>query len=1056
MYIADLHIHSKYSRATSKDCDAPHLDQWARRKGIQVVGTGDFTHQAWRQELRERLQPAEEGFYTLRPEYRIPDQVAGQVCDPRFVVTGEISCIYKKDGRTRKVHNVILLPSLEAADELARRLEVVGNIHSDGRPILGLDSRDLLELTLESCPEAVFVPAHIWTPHFSMFGAFSGFETVEQCFGDLSGHIHALETGLSSDPPMNWQVSSIDGYTLISNSDAHSPAKLGREANLLDTELSYPAMAAAICTGEGFAGTLEFFPEEGKYHLDGHRNCDLCIEPAETVRLGGRCPVCGKKITVGVQHRVEELADRALGTVRPGAKPYESIVPLPEIIAASTGVSATSKKVQRTYIELLRQLGPEFFILRQLDTAEIEKVAGPAIAEGIARLRRGEVQRTPGYDGAYGKIRLFDEQELELLNGQMTLLVPEKKKKAPQKRETLPLTGGSSDKQPAEPEEKRRLSTSPLDGLNAEQLEAATATDPVIAVIAGPGTGKTKTLVARIAHLIEQGVSPANITAVTFTNQAATEMRQRLEVMLGGKSALRGLTVGTFHSICLKLLGKVQLLNDAAAAEIAAQLIQEYGRKERPKKLLQTISAAKNSRKTGELDDIVAAYDQKLQVYGLTDLDDLLLRALQKGPGRSARFTHLLVDEFQDINPVQFDLVQCWAANSQSLFAIGDPDQAIYGFRGADAHCFERLSAGDRPVRTVVLRQNYRSTPQVLDCARAVIDHNPGEPRLLLPHLPEGEPVEYVQSATDFSEGVAIAKEIARLSGGVDMLAAQDMEQPERVYAFGEIAVLARTHHQLDLIEQCLRHDDIPCIVTGRENYLEQPEVQGVLALFSWLCQPADRPALGAALRMLWNCPEDLVQSVCRQCGEMGELETEDLQRTFGQQPLLASWLTAVESYLPHLKDKPLKLLQQWTDNQPEQTAGLQKLLGAAAFYKTLPEMLQALILGQEGDLRRRSGKVGSGGAVQLMTLHGAKGLEFAAVILAGLSKGSLPLERGGEVDDLEEERRLFYVGITRAKEHLMLTGADKSSRFVAELPAEVRMIQRRRPAPRVQQLRFF
>ena len=347
MYIADLHIHSRFSRATSKDGDLPHLDWWARRKGIRMVGTGDFTHPAWRAELREQLVPAGEGVYTLRQDLRLPDVAPGEA--PRFVITGEISCIYKRHGRTRKVHNLILLPSLEAADELSARLEAIGNIHSDGRPILGLDSRDLLELTLDTCPDAEFIPAHIWTPHFALFGAFSGFDTMEECFGDLTGHIHAVETGLSSDPPMNWRVSALDGLTLVSHSDAHSPSKLGREADLLDTGLTYPELVRAIRTGEGFQGTVEFFPEEGKYHLDGHRNCGVCLTPAETAALGGVCPVCGKKLTIGVEHRVEALADRPAGFRPEGAKPFESLAPLPEVIAATTGVSAAGKNTQALY-----------------------------------------------------------------------------------------------------------------------------------------------------------------------------------------------------------------------------------------------------------------------------------------------------------------------------------------------------------------------------------------------------------------------------------------------------------------------------------------------------------------------------------------------------------------------------------------------------------------------------------------------------------------------------------------------------------------------------------
>lgn len=348
MYIGDLHIHSRYSRATSRDCTPEYLDLWARKKGIDIIGTGDFTHPAWRSELTEKLEPAEDGLYVLKKEYRLETEGVPEG-EPRFVVTGEISSIYKKGERVRKVHSLLLLPGLEEAEALARRLELIGNIHSDGRPILGIPCRDLLEIMLETSPKGIYVPAHIWTPHFSLFGAFSGFDAIEECFEDLTPHIHALETGLSSDPPMNWRVSALDRFHLISNSDAHSPAKLGREANLFDIELSYEGLAGAIQEGKGLTGTIEFFPEEGKYHFDGHRKCGLCISPSETAEYGSKCPVCGKKITIGVLNRVEQLADREEGYVLKEARSFESLVPLLEVIAASTGISPTGKKAAERY-----------------------------------------------------------------------------------------------------------------------------------------------------------------------------------------------------------------------------------------------------------------------------------------------------------------------------------------------------------------------------------------------------------------------------------------------------------------------------------------------------------------------------------------------------------------------------------------------------------------------------------------------------------------------------------------------------------------------------------
>ena len=419
MYIADLHIHSRYSRATSKDCTPEYLDLWARRKGIHIVGTGDFTHPAWREELKEKLEPAEGGLYVLKKEYRIPDPAGEGAADPRFVVTGEISSIYKKDGKVRKVHSLILLPCLEDAENIARRLEAIGNIHSDGRPILGVPCRDLLEIVLEAAPESIYVPAHIWTPHFSLFGAFSGFDTAEECFEDLTPYIHAVETGLSSDPPMNWRVSALDRFHLISNSDAHSPAKLGREANLLDIELSYQGIYQAIQEGKGLKGTIEFFPEEGKYHMDGHRKCGLCLTPEETNKFDGICPVCGKKITIGVSHRVEELADRAEGYRPEKAADFESLVPLPEVIGSAYGCSAASKKVVREYESMLQRLGPEFEILRKIPLEEIQAVSGHRMAEGIARLREGKAERIPGFDGEYGTIRLFRPEEVQETEGQL-------------------------------------------------------------------------------------------------------------------------------------------------------------------------------------------------------------------------------------------------------------------------------------------------------------------------------------------------------------------------------------------------------------------------------------------------------------------------------------------------------------------------------------------------------------------------------------------------------------------------------------------------------------
>lgn len=402
--IADLHIHSRYSMATSKDGTPENLELWARKKGISILGTGDFTHEKWREELKDSMVSAEDGFYKLKDEKRLPEAERMKDQTVRFVVSGEISCIYKKNGKTRKAHHLILLPGLEEAEKMAKKLEKIGNIHSDGRPILGLDSRDLLEIMLEASPEGIFIPAHIWTPHFSVLGAKSGFDSLEECFEDLTPYIHALETGLSSDPPMNWRISSLDQYQLVSNSDAHSPSKIGREANLLDIELSYEGLSRALCRGEGLLGTVEFFPEEGKYHYDGHRKCEVCLTPEEAEKMGNICPVCGKKLTMGVEHRVEQLADRKYGYRKENAKEFESLVPLAEVIASCMGYSSGSKKVQSCYENMLEKLGPEFEILRRVPAEDIKAVSDENVAAGIEGIRQKKVKKISGFDGKYGKI----------------------------------------------------------------------------------------------------------------------------------------------------------------------------------------------------------------------------------------------------------------------------------------------------------------------------------------------------------------------------------------------------------------------------------------------------------------------------------------------------------------------------------------------------------------------------------------------------------------------------------------------------------------------------
>jgi len=417
-FIADFHIHSKYSRATSKDMDLENLDKWAKIKGIKVLGTGDFTHPGWFKSLKEELVPAEEGLFKLKRKGS--DSKENEI---RFILTAEISCIYSKGNKTRKIHLIIFSPSLEVCEKINARLGWIGNLKADGRPILGLDAKELLKTALDSSKDCLIVPAHAWTPWFSIFGSKSGFDSIEECFDEYSKYIFAIETGLSSDPAMNWRLSSLDKITLISNSDSHSPSKIGREANVFDTEISYPAIMNAIKTKnlEKFLFTIEFFPEEGKYHYDGHRLCNISLSPKETKKYNNICPTCGKYLTIGVLNRVEELADRPEGFKPKEAIPFKNLIPLQEIIAEALNLGTAAKQVSKEYKNLIEKFGTEFKILLDASRQELEAATLPEIAEGVERVREGKVSIEPGYDGNYGKIKIFSQGEQKKLTKQSTL-----------------------------------------------------------------------------------------------------------------------------------------------------------------------------------------------------------------------------------------------------------------------------------------------------------------------------------------------------------------------------------------------------------------------------------------------------------------------------------------------------------------------------------------------------------------------------------------------------------------------------------------------------------
>jgi DNA helicase-2/ATP-dependent DNA helicase PcrA len=844
--IADLHLHSRFSRATSRDLDFGSLYRAALEKGITIVGTGDVTHPGLMTEIETSLEPAEEGLFRLRPELAgaaeegLPGACGGEV---RFVLQVEISNIYKKDGKVRKNHNLVFLPSLEAARRFTDRLATIGNLASDGRPILGLDARDLLEITLETDPLAFLIPAHIWTPWFSMLGSKSGFDSLEECFGDLAGFIFAAETGLSSDPPMNWRVSGLDRLTLVSNSDAHSTRTVGREANLLDIELGYEPLYRALASGEGFLGTIEFYPEEGKYHLDGHRKCGVRLEPEETRRLDGRCPKCGGLITVGVMSRVLELADRDEGARPEGMAEFERLVPLDETVSQVLGVGATSKRVRTQVCRLLSELGPEVVILRDLPLEDVARVAGPVLAEAVRRVRTGELMIAAGYDGEFGTVEVFAPGERDRFAGQLAFFpTTPTTAEPPPKAASRPATRSV----PRRPTGRHGTTAGPGVELDEDQRAAVEAPGPLL-IVAGPGTGKTRTLVERIAFQVQSGgTDPAKVLAIAFTNQAANELASRILRQVPGATDTAPL-VTTFHSLGLAMLIELtgtrpEVVDDHGRVEIVRQAANHQPSEREVRDLVTRISLAKQScdpwqvmTEEPQLLSVISRYQDLLEERQAVDVDDLVLRPYQllatdpmAGSRLATRWSSICVDEYQDVNDVQAALVGLLSPDGRSVCAIGDPDQAIYGFRGARPGHFKRFSDTYPETTTVRLRTSYRLTNEIMSSAQSLVSG-----RHDLRATTSGPKVEVVPCTTPASEAEQIVIRLERILGGsshfaLDSGRADDAEAGD--VGFGDVAVLSRTRAQHKEIREALDRSGIPCHTVG-EDEVHDPRSQKVAVM---------------------------------------------------------------------------------------------------------------------------------------------------------------------------------------------------------------------------------
>jgi DNA helicase-2/ATP-dependent DNA helicase PcrA len=1050
-FVADLHIHSKYSRACSRDLSIETLTWWARRKGITLLGTGDFTHPAWHEHLRETLVPAEPGLFRLDASRedeilrRLPPRLSSDVDTPpvRFMLSVEISTIYKRGDRTRKVHHLIYLPDFESVGRFNTALGRIGNLGSDGRPILGLDSRDLLEITLSASPDGFLVPAHIWTPWFSALGSKSGFDAIADCYADLAEHIFAVETGLSSDPEMNWRVSSLDRYRLVSNSDAHSAPALAREATVLRCALDYLAVREALRTGDGLDGTIEFFPEEGKYHADGHRACDVNWPPARTREAQGRCPECGKPLTVGVLHRVEELADRPDGFRPAGAPVVTHLLQLAEIVGEINGVGPKSKTVEAQLNTLVAALGPELSILRTVPVDEITRAGGTLMGEAITRLRRGEVHRTPGFDGEYGVIRVFEPAELRTSSTEETLFdvpspVPAQRKVEPapkaeaRRRKAAPpqpapppppISPPASPHEPLEPmlAGMEEVGTGLLDRLDALQRVAASAPGGPLLIVAGPGTGKTRTLTHRIAYLCaELGVYPEECLAITFTRRAAEELQTRLAGLLG--PVADDVTVSTFHALGLAILREnpavVGLTPSFRIAEESDQLTAVCeaaglpGAAEREaRRLLSTMD-----------DALRGEYAKTLRSRDLVSLDELLslpVTLLSESPSLvdryRARWQWIFVDEYQDVDPVQYELLRLLCPPGGNLCAIGDPDQAIYSFRGADVAFFlsfgRDFGTSEAHARVVRLTRNYRSSAPILAAAVQAIAPStlvPGR-RLDPARLDlEAPMVGLYPAASVADEADFVVRTIDELVGGLSHRS-HDSRVDSRAtlggaLSFSDIAVLYRADAQAAPIVDALSRAGVPVQKRSHDRLLDRP---GAAAIARELRFASGSGGSGGSASALAEAPVgsgDIAarlrlagQVVAERCGQ---LDTD----------VLATGLTAADVWAAVELLTPL----------------------ARRCGDELERFLTELATGAEVDAwDPRADRV------TLLTLHAAKGLEFPVVFLVGCEDGLLPMRfpgaQGRSEDDVAEERRLFFVGMTRAEDRLFLSHTRRRFRHGAE-----------------------
>ena len=1096
-FIADLHIHSKFSIATAKNLDLENLYIAAQLKGITVIGTGDFTHPGWFAEIKEKLAPAEPGLFKLKDKIaKICDKEVPVLCRSkvRFLLSCEISNIYKKDGKVRKNHNLIFMPNLEKAESFNKKLDKIGNIKSDGRPILGLDAKNLLEIMLDTSNGAFFIPAHIWTPWFSVMGSKSGFDSIEECFEDLTPHIFAVETGLSSDPPMNWRVSTLDGLTLISNSDAHSPMKLGREANLFNTDLSYYNIRSAIKEGDKkrFLGTFEFFPQEGKYHLDGHRKCNIRFLPKETIKNKGICPVCLKPLTLGVLYRVEELADQPENIYPEQKNPFYSIIPLTEILSEILKVGAGSKRVKQKYNDLLEKLGPELKILHEITYESLGKSGIPLLGEAIKRVRAKQITLLPGYDGEFGKVKIFTQEEREKLSNQQSLFIYRPSKKEFNKKEGKKTEKQKKRKQSKTEKKKENITST----LNKDQKKAVLHKKGPLIIMAGPGTGKTRTLTHRIAHLVKDNkVLPENILAVTFTNKAAVEMRERLEILIKGVKELP--LIATFHSLCFKILQeqknipKLSIIDDDERKSLVLEALKDIKKKgitinEKPQVFLDKVVYAKQQiigpddyikDITGEKNAesfplFYRVYQNLLATQKHCDFEDLIYMVVKMFENNDRirkkytdRFKFIFVDEYQDLNHGQYRIIKALAPpdnSNNNLCIVGDPNQSIYGFRGSDVKYFDRFNIDYNNAKTITLTKNYRSTETILEASYQIIKNrnmsgsaeetknakkSGNFAKRVYSQIEGLKKIIILERSTEKSESESVSRAIEQMIGGTGhhSIDTGRVKEPYSIKerSFSDFAVLYRTRSQRQIIEDVFDKRGIPVQVVSKDKSLNKKYIKQSISLLKIIegvgsyidverVNKVITPGISRqtvdifkswSKKSKFSLKKAVMNSARFPLPEMSrqrQINFRAFMDSFSRLKKEMKGMTVEKKLLYIMENTKLKAT---LNSSPEAKDTVDKLIDISKNHgNNTDEFFTAIALQTDTDTYYPQAE-----KVSLMTMHAAKGLEFPVVFITGCEKGYIPFERGEDkVSDINEERRLFYVAMTRAKERLYLTRAKK------------------------------